>query len=125
MQEVQALCDRVMIINQGSIVANDTIETLQNRISGENVVTVEFLQAVDKALLSKIKNITKVTPLPNATGQVSKTAFSLSSALKNDIRADVFNFAVEQKLVILEMRKEVYSVADVFQELTKSSSNWL
>ena len=116
MQEVQALCDRVMIINQGSIVANDTIETLQNRISGENVVTVEFLQAVEKSLLSKIKNITKVTPL-------SKTTFSLSSALKNDIRADVFNFAVEQKLVILEMRKEVYSVADVFQELTKSSSN--
>ena len=123
MQEVQALCDRVMIINQGTIVANDTIETLQNRISGENVVTVEFLQVVDKSLLSKIKNITKVTPLPNTSGQVSKSTFSLSSALKNDIRADVFNFAVEHKLVILEMRKEVYSVADVFQELTKSSSN--
>ena len=115
MQEVQALCDRVMIINKGEIVANDTMESLQNRISGENVVTVEFLQAVDKALLMKIKNITKVTPL-------TKTTFSLSSSLKNDIRADVFNFAVEQKLVILEMRKEVYSVADVFQELTKSSN---
>ncbi len=113
MQEVQALCDRVMIINQGKIVANDTMESLQSRISGENVVTVEFLQAVDKDKLLKIKNITKVEPL-------SKTMFSLSSGLKDDIRADVFNFAVEQKWVILEMRKEVYSVADVFQELTKS-----
>ncbi len=112
MQEVQALCDRVMIINKGAIVANDTMEGLQNRLSGENVVTVEFLQPIDKNVLMKIKNITKVAP-------ISKTTFSLSSSLKNDIRADVFNFAVEQKLVILEMRKEVYSVADVFQELTK------
>ena len=115
MQEVQALCDRVMIINKGNIVANDTIESLQNRISGENVVTVEFLQAVDKNLITKIKNVTKVTPL-------SKTTFRLTSSLKNDIRADVFNFAVEQKLTILEMHKEVFSVADVFQELTKSSN---
>jgi ABC-2 type transport system ATP-binding protein len=115
MQEVQALCDRVMIINQGKIVANDTMESLQSRISGENVVTVEFLQSIEKDKLLKIKNITKVTPL-------SKNMYSLSSGLKDDIRADVFNFAVEQKLVILEMRKEVYSVADVFQELTKSSN---
>lgn len=115
MQEVQALCDRVMIINKGKIVADDTMESLQSRISGENVVTVEFLQPVDRNLLMRIKNITKVTPL-------SKTTFSLSSSLKNDIRADVFNFAVEHKLVLLEMRKEVYSVADVFQELTKSSN---
>lgn len=115
MQEVQALCDRVMIINKGKIVADDTMESLQSRISGENVVTVEFLQSVDRNLLMRIKNITKVTPL-------SKTTFSLSSSLKNDIRADVFNFAVEHKLVLLEMRKEVYSVADVFQELTKSSN---
>ena len=67
-------------------------------------------------MVAKIKNVTKVTPL-------SKTMFSLSSILKNDIRADVFNFAVEQKLTLLEMKKEVFTVADVFQELTKSSSN--
>jgi ABC-2 type transport system ATP-binding protein len=115
MQEVQALCDRVMIINQGKIVANDTMESLQSRISGENVVTVEFLQPIDANKLLKINKITKAIPL-------SKTKFSLSSSLKDDIRADVFNFAVEQKLVILEMRKEVFSVADVFQELTKSAN---
>ena len=104
-----------MIINKGNIVANDTIESLQNRISGENIVTVEFLQAVDKNLVAKIRNVVKVDPL-------SKTTFRLTSSLKNDIRADVFNFAVEQKLTLLEMHKEVYSVADVFQELTKSSN---
>lgn len=123
MQEVQALCDRVMIINKGNIVANDTIESLQNRISGENVVTVEFLQAVDKNLVAKIKNVIKVDPLPTVSGSaISKTTFRLTSSLKNDIRADVFNFAVEQKLTLLEMHKEVYSVADVFQELTKSTN---
>ena len=112
MQEVQALCDRVMIINQGKIVANDTIDVLQNRISGENMVTIEFLQPIDAQLLSKIKNVIKVTPL-------SKTAFQLTSTLKNDIRADVFKFAVEKNLTLLEMKKEIFSVEDIFTELTK------
>jgi ABC-2 type transport system ATP-binding protein len=114
MQEVQALCDRVMIINRGKIVADDTIDTLQNRIQGENLVTVEFLQTVDKQLLTKIRPVSKVTPL-------SKNRFQLSSSLKNDIRPDVFNFAVENKLTIVELRKEVFSVEDVFQELTKAN----
>ena len=44
MQEVQAICDRVLIINRGQIVANDSIEALQHRVSGATRVFVEFLQ---------------------------------------------------------------------------------
>lgn len=112
MQEVQALCDRVMIINKGKIVANDTIDTLQNRITGENVVTIEFSQNVDKNVLTKIKNVRQVT-------LVSKTRFQLSSALDKDIRADIFQFAVQNNLTLLEMKKDTFSVEDIFQELTK------
>jgi ABC-2 type transport system ATP-binding protein len=112
MQEVQALCDRVMIINKGKIVADDTIETLQNRIKGENVVTIELSQNIDNQLFKQIKNITTIKAL-------DKNRFQLSSALNVDIRADVFQFAVDKNLTLLEMRKEVYSVEDVFQELTK------
>ena len=114
MQEVQALCDRVMIINNGKIVANDTIDVLQNRIKGENLVTVEFLQNVDNQKVAKIKAVSSVKIL-------SPHRFQLASALNVDIRPDVFKFAVDNGLTLLEMRQEVYSVEDVFQELTKAN----
>ena len=114
MQEVQALCDRVMIINKGKIVANDTIETLKNRVRGETVVTVEFSQSVDNQKLAKIAHVKSVKNLGLNRRQ-------LTADLNRDIRADIFRFAVENQLTLLEMQKEVYSVEDVFQELTKVS----
>ena len=112
MQEVQALCDRVMIINKGVIVADDTIDTLQNRMRGESLVTVEFLQNADNQRLAKIVNVKNVKVL-------AANRYQLSSDLNKDIRADVFRFAVDNQLTLMEMRKEVYTVEDVFQELTK------
>ena len=112
MQEVQALCDRVMIINKGIIVADDTIDTLQNRMRGESLVTVEFLQNIDNQRLTKILNVKSVKVLGN-------NRYQLSSDMNKDIRPDVFRFAVDNQLTLMEMRKEVYTVEDVFQELTK------
>ncbi len=112
MQEVQALCDRVMIINKGVIVADDTIDTLQNRMRGESLVTVEFLQNIDNQRLTKILNVKSVKVL-------AANRYQLSSDLNKDIRPDVFRFAVDNQLTLMEMRKEVYTVEDVFQELTK------
>ena len=112
MQEVQALCDRVMIINKGIIVADDTIDTLQNRMRGESLVTVEFLQNIDNQRLTKILNVKSVKVL-------GTNRYQLSSDMNKDIRADVFRFAVDNQLTLMEMRKEVYTVEDVFQELTK------
>lgn len=112
MQEVQALCDRVMIINKGVIVADDTIDTLQNRMRGESLVTVEFLQNIDNQRLTKILNVKSVKVL-------GANRYQLSSDMNKDIRPDVFRFAVDNQLTLMEMRKEVYTVEDVFQELTK------
>ncbi len=112
MQEVQALCDRVMIINKGEIVANDTIDMLQNRIKGETLVTVEFAQSIDNQRLFKISNVKNVKILGD-------NKYQLASDMSKDIRAEVFRFAVDNNLTLLEMHKEVFSVADVFQELTK------
>ena len=111
MQEVQLLCDRVMIIDQGKMVANDSIDKLQSRVGGETVVTVEFMQKTNAGLLKKIKQVKEVRMLPNHK-------FQLVSKINVDVRADVFQFAVANNLTLLEMRKEVFSVEDVFTELT-------
>ena len=112
MQEVQALCDRVVIINRGEIVANDTIETLQSRVKGESVVTVEFAQSVDKKLLESIPKVKQVKDL-------GKNRWQLLAPMEVDIRPDIHQFVVKHQLTLLEMHKEVSSVEDVFQQLTK------
>ncbi|NUQ24522.1 MAG: gliding motility-associated ABC transporter ATP-binding subunit GldA [Saprospiraceae bacterium] len=111
MQEVQAICDRVLIINRGKIVADDPIEQLQNRIQGETAVTVQFKQEVTKDNLSKINNVRQVVDL-------GKNRWQLKAGLRQDIREEVFNYAVANKLTLLEMHKEDISVEEVFRKLT-------
>lgn len=114
MQEVQAICDRVLIINNGKVVANDPIEKLKNRISGERLVTVTFLQNTDATALKSIQHVKSVEK-----GKVSRQ-WQLTSDTRYDIRPSIFKFAVSKGLVLIEMKEEVYSVEDVFQELTKN-----
>ncbi len=112
MQEVQAICDRVLIINRGKVVANDPVEALQDRISGSTTVTVEFLEKTQKEFLKKIRKVNSIESLGN-------NQWKLTADLNDDIRKDIFDFAVQNKLTLLGMKKDVYSVEDVFQELTK------
>ncbi len=112
MQEVQAICDRVLIINKGKLVANDPIEALQQRISGQTLVTVEFKEAVKAAQLQAIANVAQVK-------SIGKQRWQLSARSDKDIRAEIFAFAVANKLTLLELHQEVLSIEDVFQQLTK------
>lgn len=112
MQEVQAICDRVLIINRGKVVANDPVEALADRVSGSSIVTVEFLEKTEKEFLKKIRKVNSIESLGN-------NQWKISADLKEDIRKDIFEFAVQNNLTLLGMKKEVYSVEDVFQELTK------
>ncbi len=111
MQEVQQLCDRVLIINRGKIVADDPIAALQNRISNKTMVTVEFLQKAD---IARLKNISGVDDVK----KINDKQFELFANSDTDFRKDIFDFAVANQLTLLEMKKEVSSVEDVFQELT-------
>ncbi len=117
MQEVQAICDRAMIINHGKIVANDTIEQLKSRFSGDNIVTVQFaattmVETQFIASLSKIKGVRRVAALGENRYQI------IASDAKTDLQTDIFQFAVTQQLTIVELKKEVSSVETVFQKLT-------
>ncbi|MEZ4962773.1 MAG: gliding motility-associated ABC transporter ATP-binding subunit GldA [Saprospiraceae bacterium] len=115
MQEVQALCDRVLIINKGNIVANDPIEELTNRIKGETIVTVEFHQQANENKLAGIRHVKTVKAL-------GKNRWQLSADSAHDVRGDIFRFAVDNNLTLLEMHKETFSVEDVFQELTRGGN---
>ncbi len=112
MQEVQAVCDRVLIINQGKIVADDPIDILRQKVAGQNIITVQFKQKVHKNQLLGIKNIKEIQA-------EDEFRWRISSGSDNDVREEIFDFAVANKLTILEMKRELSSVEDVFHQLTK------
>ena len=112
MQEVQALCDRVLIINEGKIAANDSIETLQQKVTGREIINVEFLKAPPIAELLKIKGVGEVKNL----GQEKVRLFVTGD---REVRRAIFEFAVNNKYILLGMEKEVSTVEDVFKHLTK------
>jgi ABC-2 type transport system ATP-binding protein len=112
MQEVEAICDRAIIIHKGKIVADDSTQNLHHISSSGNVVSVEFSSAVDAGLLAKINGVKAVTAL-------SPVSFQLTAQPALDIRPDVFRFAVDQQLTVLSMQKEELRLEEVFQELTK------
>jgi len=112
MQEVQAVADRVIIINKGKIVADDSTEKLQSRLGNEVVVTVEFKQTVDQALLRSITGVKSFEKLKDGK-------WNFVSESGKDIREDIFNFAKEKNLTLLHLNKEEYSLEEVFKQLTR------
>ncbi|MBR9922710.1 MAG: gliding motility-associated ABC transporter ATP-binding subunit GldA [Bacteroidetes bacterium] len=114
MQEVQALCDRVLIINQGKLVADDPIDRLQERISGRSLVTVEFAKEVKLSDLESISGVDSVKKL-------GRNRWELTSSESKDVREAVFNFAVSANKPLLELHKETLSVENVFQHLTQNA----
>jgi ABC-2 type transport system ATP-binding protein len=111
MQEVEAICNRVIIINKGKIVADERTEVIQQKIQPEGILDVEFEMPVDIALLKKLKGITRV----ESSG---KNRFKLYSAPGTDLRSDLFAFAVQNNLKVLTLQKSESSLEDVFHKLT-------
>jgi len=109
MQEVEAMCDRVIIINKGEIVANKTLNELRN--SEEQVVIVEFDYRVENTFLN---NLPKVKQVVNTSGFIYEITFSTS----DDMRSYVFDFAHDNKLKILQLNQKNASLERLFRELT-------
>ena len=113
MQEVQAVCDRVIIINQGEIVADDPITRLQDRISGNQVIQLELAESVEGKQWQALSVV-------ESTRQLSDRRWELLSTGEADVRSEVFNYVVQQGWTLLELKQLERSVEEVFQRLTRS-----
>jgi ABC-2 type transport system ATP-binding protein len=111
MQEVQAVCDSVIIINNGKIVANDTTDNLQYMLSKEILVEVEFANTVIETELKEISNIHSIE-------KISATHFILHGKESKQLRKDIFAFAVSKNNALLTLKQENKSLEDIFQQLT-------
>ncbi|MEN8120790.1 MAG: gliding motility-associated ABC transporter ATP-binding subunit GldA [Bacteroidota bacterium] len=112
MQEVEAICDRIIIVDKGKIVADETPDSIKDT-KGDKLMTiiVEFDQEIQKELLKKIEGSLKVE-------QHKENIWLIQSEANNDIRSNIFNFAVENKFAVLSMQKQEKSLEEVFKMLT-------
>jgi ABC-2 type transport system ATP-binding protein len=114
MQEVQALCDRVVVINKGQIVANDRLENLLHRKSDAAMVTVEFEQSVQAEELRSLTGVKEVSVIEGFK-------FSVMAMEGVDIRPELFRFAADKNLSLVGLRLEENSLESIFRELTLSA----
>ncbi len=112
MQEVQAVCDRVVIINKGKIVADATPENLQQTLSGNVQVEIEFELNENAESLKKIEEVVHVQ-------QLSNTHFILQGRESKQLRKNIFTYATQKNNALLTLKEENKSLEDVFHELTK------
>jgi ABC-2 type transport system ATP-binding protein len=111
LQEVEAICDRVIIIRKGELVADNLASNLQTA-SDTQVVYVEFDQEVTKSTLQKIKGV-------SAIKRITDSSYLIESNAHEDLRKVVAQFAQDQKLLLLTLRTEEKSLEEVFKQLTK------
>lgn len=112
MQEVEAICSRVMIINKGVLVADNNTKNMEQYLTQTQVLMVEFATVVNEQFFQEIPAIISFKSLDNKQWFIETNA-------EVDIRETIFQLAVKNNVSVLGMQKEPRSLEEVFKELTK------
>lgn len=116
MQEVEAVCDRVIIINKGKIVADKATGELKTLEGGYTLVTVEFDKEPDISLLKKINGVSEIKIL-------GPKMLQLHTGTEIDVRPAIFNFAVQNNIAVLTIHKEEKKLEEIFKDLTHAPAS--
>jgi ABC-2 type transport system ATP-binding protein len=114
LQEVEAMCDRVIIINKGEIVANDKLSNLKKGNEANHVVIVQFKESIDKHLLENIREISSIE-------QLSTFNFKISTPNPEAVRKQILELSLQHNLNIVSLQSESQSLEDVFRSLTQKA----
>ena len=112
LQEVEAICDRVIIINKGQIVADDRLKNLQKNKGDQFQVRVSFQENVSISIFQKIPEVLIVR-------SISDTDIMLTTKDPETVRKQLLELTIAQNLNIISLQTESNSLEDIFRELTK------
>ena len=115
MQEVEAICDRVIIINKGNIVADDQLSNLQKQNGTLQQVTVAFKEKVSLEMLQALPGVQKVHSVQNAE-------FRIDCTNAEAVKKQLLQLSIEKNLNIVSLQSEEQSLENVFRELTNKAS---
>lgn len=111
MQEAEAMCNRILIINKGNLVADNATSEITKMSSSKEIIVIEFDKEVAKELLQKIPGVLRVE-------STKKNTYAIEADEQKDVRSSLFKYAVDQGLTILTIAKNDASLEDVFRNLT-------
>jgi ABC-2 type transport system ATP-binding protein len=111
LQEVEAICDRVIIINKGKLVADDKLSNLQNANKNNHIILVGFKETVNASLLESLKEIISVE-------QLQPTNWKLETANPEFVRKQLMELVLQHNLNIVSLQSDNQSLEDVFRSLT-------
>lgn len=114
LQEVEAICDRVIIINKGEIVADNKLSELQKNMKGKNVVKVQFKEDVSAEQLKSLSEAEEIFNVQHST-------FNIQTKDSDQLRKQLMEFALKHNLNIISLQSESQSLEEVFRSLTQKS----
>ncbi|MGZ8525499.1 MAG: gliding motility-associated ABC transporter ATP-binding subunit GldA [Chitinophagaceae bacterium] len=112
LQEVEAICDRVIIINKGNLVADDILSNLR-KASSSNIVKVKFKEPVELQLLESLPAASSVT-------QADLNSWNLATDNPEQLRKQLLELSLRHNLNIISLHSENQSLEEVFRSLTKN-----
>jgi ABC-2 type transport system ATP-binding protein len=112
LQEVEALCDRVIIINKGTIVADDKLSNLQNKNIKKQLIKVSFAETFDKEILSNLKGVIQVNV-------IDKNSFEVECNNNDVVKKLIMQLSIDNNYNINSILTETQSLETVFRSLTK------
>ncbi len=115
MQEVEAMCNRVMIVNKGKIVANGKPSELKQIFRQGVTLQVTFNKVLDETLLKALTSIGTAVLNQNTTYTIT------SEKEEEQLKSEVFNFAVAHQMILTEMKTIEHSLEDIFKNVTKTN----
>jgi ABC-2 type transport system ATP-binding protein len=123
--EVQATCNRVIIINRGKIVADGPIEELQRGLhGGERIILEVEIPAIQsfEEVLSLVKTIPSVNTVTLNEERNGAKRFTVETSQAVDIRRDLFQMCIQRGWTLLELHREQTSLEDIFRQLTADAT---
>ena len=111
LQEVQAICDRVIIINKGKIVADDSLSNLQKGNSDENIVLVSFKEDIAIELLQNLNDVINIEEL-------QANNYKLKTKYPESVRKQLLELSLKNNLNIVSLQSESNSLEEIFKTLT-------
>jgi len=114
--EVEATCDRILIINRGKIVANGTSETLRKQSQGNEILKLRIEDGKADKILKSLRTLDTVQSV--ACIEQNQNVFELQSLVEQTSKRNVFNLCVQNKWVLTELTPLETKLEDIFRNLT-------
>lgn len=121
LSEAEATCDRIVIINKGKIVANDTTNTLKQSAGGNNLINISLQDAEFESVKQQLASINKISDIIKVSDDDGILNLQLTCASSADIRGDIYKKIIKTDWTLLEMHQETHTLENIFRELTREN----